>query len=781
MHSGGGSHGGNHSNSTFGGLSEYNPIEDFDLYWGMGPSQQQQQQLELDIAGSGLAVTPTRRGSNSGGGGSGGHHGVGGGGGGSGSGSGGSGGNGSGGGGGGLSSSCLSMGGGGLWSHVVQEAYGHRHHMHAPGDAGVLGGNTSGGSGSGGGGSSLASPPSGGPPPPISSRRSVWPSPSPTGGGTGSSSRNNSPLQMQQRHRPGSMDKMSNHHNNSSSIHASDVGARMAVATPAAVGGAVDARIHTSSGSIVDSKLEELAAAISSSLLGKLDLGPVTGALISQQQHTQHGPPRPVAMSSNFAMGETTAAVVAPLRSRVTVLEEQVAELKAALERQSSISQHSSASRRLPVEDMYNTSTGCENEQPPPPPLTSRGPQGGATAASRGRGGGGTGGSVSGASVSALEQSLSALVQRTGTLEGRHKQVQAKVALLDSAFGAKASDWAQTVRDILVEREAGGKAGGTGSSIIGRAAKKGGKNSAAGGSAGAGIRTTASQQVSGSTLGDECTNNSFRGASADSNISSSSNSKGGPGTLGMTVALKTSGAAFTKREANERSTGPVDTTGRGGREGIVATSRSSSVESGSSTTTTTTTATSQSTITSRCTSCTQVEERCARLEARVLESERATSLLRQQTIEANSLAAAAAAAADSGASKAAEAASAAAAAATAAREAAAMAKADYDATATAADAGGGGRHQQQRGASSVGLSVDKVAGDLKQLSERVKEGEDALVLVDHGLRSVREEVGVCLFTRYVEGGDNKGRIRGFRLRALSVRFVRNRFITVYFC
>ncbi|CAM9656697.1 unnamed protein product, partial [Sphacelaria rigidula] len=643
------------------GLSEYNPIEDFDLYWGMGPSQQQQQQLELDIAGSGLAVTPTRRGSNSGGGGSGGHHGVGGGGGGSGSGSGGSGGNGSGGGG-GLSSSCLSMGGGGLWSHVVQEAYGHRHHMHAPGDAGVLGGNTSGGSGSGGGGSSLASPPSGGPPPPISSRRSVWPSPSPTGGGTGSSSRNNSPLQMQQRHRPGSMDKMSNHHNNSSSIHASDVGARMAVATPAAVGGAVDARIHTSSGSIVDSKLEELAAAISSSLLGKLDLGPVTGALISQQQHTQHGPPRPVAMSSNFAMGETTAAAaVAPLRSRVTVLEEQVAELKAALERQSSIS-----------------------------------PQGGATAASRGRGGGGTGGSVSGASVSALEQSLSALVQRTGTLEGRHKQVQAKVALLDSAFGAKASDWAQTVRDILVEREAGGKAGGTGSSIIGRAAKKGGKNSAAGGSAGAGIRATASQQVSGSTLGDECTNNSFRGASADSNISSSSNSKGGPGTLGMT--------------------------------------------SGSSTTTTTTTATSQSTITSRCTSCTQVEERCARLEARVLESERATSLLRQQTIEANSLAAAAAAAADSGASKAAEAASAAAAAATAAREAAAMAKADYDATATAADAGGGGRHQQQRGASSVGLSVDKVAGDLKQLSERVKEGEDALVLVDHGLRSVREEV-----------------------------------------
>lgn len=692
MHSGGGGvHGG-----AFGGVSEYNPIDDFDLYWGMGPSRSnnnepQQQSPQVDPVSNGsIALSPAV-------------------------GSGGSSGKGStiGVGGSGLSSSSLSMGGGGLWSHGGQEAYGHRHHVHAQ-DGGIVGGG-------------LASPAGGGPRP-ISSRRAVWPSPSPSTGTNGN--RNDSPLQTQQSFRL--------NHNSSSSAGtaSSSVGTPLTVAAPAVAAGS-DVGI-SSSGSIVDSKLEELAAAISSSVLGKLEVG-VAGALLSQQQQQQlvHAPPSIPAASSTNATVETMTAV----RSRLAALEEQVAELRrTALDH--SLIQNS----RLP-EDRANTNYG--EKEPPSPPLASRGPQ----RSAGGRNRGGTGGSMSGGAVSTLEQSLAALVQRTGTLEGRHKQVQAKVALLDNVLGPKASDWAQTVRDILADREAaaaaaggsGAGAGGKTSAFSGRVVKKVGKSSSA---HTGGISQSLPQS-------DDYANARARGVSADSNSSSrsrpgakedagatnrdsgsnsaattnSSTSSNVPCMNGLAGATKSS-AASTKREANPPPTQPTDAT-RGRREGTTTSaSRAGPVLN--------TNAAADQSLTRRCGTCAVTEERCTQLEARVSESERAMSLLRKQTAEAHAQARAATAASEVGIKKASEAASAAdasaAAAGTAAAEAAAMAKAD-------AEAGGRGHHQH-KATGSMGSSLEKLAVDLKQLSERMKEGEDALALVEHGLTGVRDEVSV---------------------------------------
>ncbi|CAM9692254.1 unnamed protein product, partial [Discosporangium mesarthrocarpum] len=58
-------------------------------------------------------------------------------------------------------------------------------------------------------------------------------------------------------------------------------------------------------------------------------------------------------------------------------------------------------------------------------------------------------------------RAVSLLSQRTGTMEGRHKIVQSKVAQLDNALGLKAADWGQTLSGILMERAQAGHAAAT--------------------------------------------------------------------------------------------------------------------------------------------------------------------------------------------------------------------------------------------------------------------------------------------------------------------------------
>lgn len=781
-------------------------IDDFDLFWGMGPSpndpppQLQQQIQHQQHLGDppGLAVsssvvsnisTPSRSG--------------------------------------GLGSGLV----GGLWSHETLESYGHRHHVHLQTD--VL--NDGGGVSSIGGGG-LASPTQQHQPHQHqqasnvrrSSAVSAWPSTSPTDPSrTRSSSRDESPLHMhRQRPRTGGVVGVAG---------AGDIADLRNLSPPtAAAAGPYAPDSH--SGSIVDSKLEELAAAISSSVLGKLDVGVMRGTLLSQRGAgaTPGSPPiRSAAISSDAAAAAAAAAgvaqgraaetAVAPLRSRLSALEEQVAELRAALERKNNTVTAAHGPRMRSLDHFVGESdlrVSSSTRGHHPGGRAGRGVAGG----SGGNGSGSGGGGGIGNSGNSLEQSLSALAQRTGTLEGRHKQVQAKVALLDSAFGSKASDWAQTVRDILVEREAaagGGASGGTGktSASSSRAGNKGGKRSSASASA----RTTPAAPVAQSSLGEGCIEGRVGGANSNTTSpvcgigveTSQQPRKSGPG-AGVPEACAADSAAGAEGGGNAKDRGgshddasprapgvhiyredrrivisanadpthanvptssppppPHSLTAEeflAGAEGTKSTRNSvapiepsaivavagepsstpiapaptsSASESGGMTppvdasevptTRGRTTGKPATCATERCPACVETEERCSRMEARTSEFERVLRVLREEVESATGHAAAAAAAAAATATVA-----------EGSRSKAVDAAASASSMKTEIEAS----NERLKAAAAANLSnssafkslADKLASDVKQLSERTKEGEDALALVDHGLKGLRDEV-----------------------------------------
>lgn len=619
---------------------------------------------------------------------------------------------------------------GGLWAHGDSslESYGHRHHVHAPVDA------------INEGGVGVASSPS--------SRRSAWlPTPSPPsciGDNFGASNATLAPPQL-------------------------------ANAENRTIPTDLELRPNGSKDNAVDSKLEELAAAISLSLANKLEPG-VRGALLGQRhfQQNQHdgvGVSQYSSPQDRAHLEGTTRRVVetatAPLQSRITALEEQVSELRAAIERNTRVTVDPRESERSTQQHSRGMGRTSRPDAIPrdhndvPLPQSSRGLQQGGKGGGGNRGGsGGRCGSGGGTGAPSLEESIAALSQRTGTLEGRHKQVQAKVALLDNAFGSKASDWAQTLKSILAEREKGG-GGGVGRGGGGRSANKSGKKSVstsshaaqariAGGIKGCGVS-------SGSTrCGDDC------GDSAkDSSGAPQQHHEGG-------VA---SGTALAVAAATLNTGGGAIRGGRGGRDRDISSSGGYSIEerhtvdegsdsvpstvlpnvsANTITTSSDENAASVSTkkgnsapvevamkettstpgvkisplvgsslASDRCARCAETEKRCAKLEARVSEWEQALLGFQKEV----SVAAANAQAAF-GAVQAAE---------------SAPAAAERDKV----EAGGGAcRPDKVPGNANWASksSVEKLASDLRQLSERARDGEDALALVDHGLKGVRDEV-----------------------------------------
>lgn len=346
-----------------------------------------------------------------------------------------------------------------------------------------------------------------------------------------------------------------------------------------------------------------------------------------------------------------------------------------------------------------------------------------AAAAAAGAGAGAGTGTGAGGGVAALEQSFAALAQRTGTLEGRHKQVQAKVALLDNAFGSKASDWAQTVKHILIEREAASAAGGGGGKAGVRAGPKGGsKKTAAGGvslqpvPSGSG---NSNVRAGGGGGGGGIGSRGGNGAPHQPRDS-------GPGGPAETPVTTASGAGAGNGNGYEVAAGRPNTTHASGRATSTSTPKASSQGADASCTTPEVVQASHAPqgcatlVSGRCPACNEMEERCTRLEARVLESERALALLQSKASSAT----VAAAAAEADAAKALE---------------TVVLAAKTESNKREADALDG-RQRGFGGNWAPRASVEKLASDLKQLSENTKDSEDALALVDHGLRGVRDEV-----------------------------------------
>lgn len=359
----------------------------------------------------------------------------------------------------------------------------------------------------------------------------------------------------------------------------------------------------------MECKLEELAAAITSSVLGRLDTG-VWEALTGQQQEQQQQSggrvpfvaPRDAAAleddqrPTEKAETEAIAEAVAPLRSRIAALEEQMSQLMAAAPVGRSGS--SSSSGGGGGGDTHKGGRGCSG-------CVSRGA--------------GLGRAEEGGNAPEAEPlfALNALAQRTGTLEGRHKQVQAKVALLDNAFGPKASDWAQTIKAFLQEREAAKRAavahGGAGRAVV--------THSAPGGGGGKGKRRLAvdAPVFSPRAARTGCGNGGAGGGTAAASTA--------PSSVPLIVV------AGTKHDNNAP-------------EIVGATQRDNTV---ANTTTSATTSTAKAgvewreRVVDRCAACAETQERCSRLERRVEDSEEAVALLQSKVA---STAAAAAAAAD---------------------------------------------------------------------------------------------------------------------------------------
>lgn len=321
-----------------------------------------------------------------------------------------------------------------------------------------------------------------------------------------------------------------------------------------------------------------------------------------------------------------------------------------------------------------------------------------------GRAGGGGGTAVSDPLLA-----LNALAQRTGTLEGRHKQVQAKVALLDNAFGPKASDWAQTIKAFIQERETAAAAGGGAGRGAVAARSAGGGSS--GGKAGGKRTLTVDAPV-------------FSPQSAIS-ISSSGSASKGSGKAGATGGTgEASGPGTNRVESAPEVVRPP--------RGAAAAAHENSAAAGSAAGSAAAAGEAEATA-SGCTACAEAQERCARLEKRVAESEGALALVQSRLAAATEAATETAAAAAADAIKAWEAEE-------SDRRGAAADKA-------AASPGAPGRQQKAAAAGGGGnwaskASVDKLAAELRQICKRAKDGEDTVALVDHGLEGVRDEVRI---------------------------------------
>ncbi|CAM9127268.1 unnamed protein product [Ectocarpus sp. 12 AP-2014] len=540
---------------------------------------------------------------------------------------------------------------GSLWSHssMPPEAYGHSLHVHASqaeGPAPTAAG--------------LNADLHGGSPPPPASSRPVWLPP---------------PSQHHQ-HSAGRGDGM----HVSSRQRQQHLPATSPPRQPARPTAVTDARGRGRnggetgvSGSIVEYKLEELAAVITASVVGKLEVD-VREALWAgnQQQHHSPAPPPPPPPPAAAAfpsheddqrrVAAAVEAAVSPLRSRLAAFEEQMTRLSAA----------------------SRSGSGGSGDSGRDTPRGVRG-------SSSGSGGGVKGGAGGNAAAEPIA-ALTALAQRTGTLEGRHKQLQAKVALLDNSFGPKASDWAQTIKAFLQERGSEPAAG-----VAGRAAVTVGTRGK-GGKRGLGIDAPAFVPQS---------------AAQRSTAVACASASSGPGQGAARAAPPAPAPSVDVEAAKHEESAPEVVWAAQGDSTAAA---ESTAAKGAATATATAAAAGKL---HRCAGCAETQERCSRLEKRVAESERALSLLQSQ-----------AAAAATEATVALESRRTAAAAATAAAEKAASL--DQKAAATAAGGGGGNWASKS--------SVEKLAAALRQLTARTKDGEDALALVDHGLRGVREEM-----------------------------------------
>lgn len=609
---------------------------------------------------------------------------------------------------------------GGLWAHGDSniESYGHRHHVHAQVDAineCVVG---------------VASPPS--------SRRSKWlPTPSPSSGIGDNFGASNATLPPPQ---------LANTENRT-------------------IPSGLEVRSNGIKDNAVDSKLDELAAAISSSLANKLEPG-VRGALLGQlhllqqNQHDGVGVSQYSSPQDRAHLEGTTRRLVesatAPLQSRITALEDQVSELRAALvrntmvtadprESERSIQQHSRGMGRTSRLD-----TIPRERSDIPLPQSSRGLQQTGKGGGGNRGGsGGRGGIGGGTGAPSLEESVAALSQRTGTLEGRHKQVQAKVALLDNAFGSKASDWAHTLKSILAERERGA-GGGMGKGGGSRSSNKSGKKSVSTSSHAAQARIAGGSKGCGA-CSDDCGDSAKDGSGTPQQHHEGGVALGTALTVAATT-LSTGGGAnrggHGRRERDISSSGGCSIEGTytidGGSDPISNvlgnTITASSDENAASVSTkkgnpvpvemavreTTSTAgdkklplVGSGLSSDRCARCAKTEKRCAKLEARVSEWEQALLGFQKEVSMAAANAQAAFAAVQAAES--------------------ATASAERDEVEVGA---GACRPDKVPGNPNWASksSVEKLASDLRQLSERARDGEDALALVDHGLKGVRDEV-----------------------------------------
>ena len=733
---------------------------------------------------------------------------------------------------------------GALWSHdSTLEAYGHRHHVHAQADGlmeSVVG---------------LASPPS-------SHRQQAWrPSYDPvkrSGGGDASVA---SPLQHVQPQRP----------------HVS----ADAVSPPTALAAAKVSPYLDRNGS-VESKLEELAAAITSSVLGKLDLG-VRETIMAQQQVQQQqqgrqrdGVPSSYLSSSTSSSTSSTLcpaaptplgyvphedsqrrvaeSVVAPLRTKLASLQDQVTELKAALER-STAAQAAGEAPRQQHHHYQQQHHQQQQQQQPQQQQQQQHPQqqpqqqqqqqqqgkralrpegivgdnnggdsrkggwgggsggvGAGVPANTGAGGGGGGGG----GTAGLEQTLAALAQRTGTLEGRHKQVQAKVALLDNAFGSKAADWAQTIKLIISERDAATATGRAAAAAAGAAtpaargrgggagATKGGKKPSVaadvihskpkqvrdGGDVFGGVGSGSGCMAVGtgaaaSQQSREATPAAAGGASETSAAGSGSGNGGGSASQRVVREKPTASSLIDDQgdgnrackepvhgnrlprlsplPASATSPGEDERINANGGNGVGAAAAAAGPtpsqrdhdqvthppepnENESRQNQAATAAAVAAVAVDPCAACAETKKRCGRLEARIAESEQALLRLRGEAASATASATAAV-----GAVEALEKAAAAAAAATAAAaEATAAESRRRDANAllteagrqhkAAAGGGGGGGNWASKGA------LEKLMIEVNRLSERTKDSEDSVALLDHGLKGIRDEVsGAALY------------------------------------
>lgn len=676
-----------------------NPADDFDLFWGMGPSEKHDPPLHhgtsnaADIsttsssssapshsAASTLSAAGTTTSSL-----------------------------GVSGGGGGLNPTATTLMGS-LWSHSgggAPEAYGHRHHVHAShGDGGAVAGLHH-----------VHHVPS-----PVRSRRPVW-LPPPNQHHQHSSTSSTTTSRAGEVGAPGSNHVGQHHHlppATGSPVQAVvvDVGGGDAAAisppsSSARINGHNLNRNNSSTSgdgnicSNVECKLEELAVAIKSSVLGKVETG-VREALLMGQQHQRQRQeqsgggapfvaPRAGAASKDdqrrteAAEAEAVAAAVAPLRSRLAALEEQMSQLMATAS----------------IDRIGSSNSGGGGGD------TRKGGRGGSGGVGGGVGLGRAGGGGSAAEAEPLV-ALNALAQRTGTLEGRHKQVQAKVALLDNAFGPKASDWAQTIKAFLQEREAA-----VGVAAVPRGAGRAAApvpavHSAPGGGGGKGgkrklavdapvfsprvARTGCGSGGAPAEGGEAATLTGLPSLPLDV-VAGTKYDKSAPETVGATridgTAEANCKASAVASEATERA---------GGRDKVV----------------------------DRCIACAEAQERCSRLEKRVEEVEGALAAL--QSKAATMTSAATTAVAD----------------AVKAWEAAENNRRDAAAEKAASSSSGSlGRQQKAPPATSGGggagnwaskSSLEKLAGELRHLSERTRDGEDAVALVDHGLKGVRDEV-----------------------------------------